>query len=279
MKTHRLIILAGLLGLCFVGIGCSESVENAKTNDPMEIQTYEFLKLIKEDKLDQAWALYSEETRKYFPKEQFAEWVKDAQIKDKAEFVYVTKLDKQQLTGTVFTEFKPRTRWAPFNSQDEAKIKLDFVYVNGQWQVHNKKVVDAAKEDEAINGERRKRADEWKTRVKFHEFKVENKMVDGSPALVLAGELENISENEMQMIQMRVYFLDANGKDLALDKAGRQKFVVFVPVYTSARQGKKPLQPKERRTFVETILTEPPDDWTGEIRFDVFDAGEMPLPQ
>ena len=69
---------------------------------------------------------------------------------------------------------------------------------------------------------------------------------------------------------MFTYFFNANHEKVYS--------VVVVPVYISRWDPKKakPLMPGENRDFIETILSEIPDDWSGEFKYELWDAGDMP---
>ncbi|RJO67369.1 MAG: hypothetical protein C4523_09580 [Myxococcales bacterium] len=251
-------------------VGCEEKVSKPKTLDPLEARTYEYLTLIKAKSWDAAYAMLSAETQKYYPKEKFVE---DATgfILPKVDALYVTKIEKHKLDALVFTEFKPKTEWATYNTMEEAKVKLNYLYKDGKWLVHYPDIVTQGAEDEEKEKVRLARVAEWKPNLLFHDFKVENKITDEGPMLVFNGEVENTSDKPVEMVMAMVDFFDANNQKIYN--------VVVVPVYISAWEKKTALGPKSKTPFIQSISSEIPDSWSGKFEYYLFDAGDMPQAQ
>ncbi len=255
-----------LIVIFALATACSENAK-PKTKDPLEALTYDYLNLIKQKKWDEAYAIHAAETRKYFPEKEFIAYAEDF-ISPKVDAIYVTRIEKRKLDATVETAFKPKSNWATYNSLESAKLKLEYVYQDGKWWISRPEIVVKGAEEEAKNNARQERVNKWKPHLKFSDFRVENKITDEGPTLVFHGELENTTQEPLEMAMVKVDFFDGKGSKVF--------HIVFVPIYVSEWQKKEALKPGEKRTFMESVSSEIPDDWSGKIDYYLFDAGEMP---
>lgn len=263
-------IAAMTILLAILVFACSSEVSTPKTTDPLEVMFYDYLKLIKEGNYKGAYDMFSADTKEFYPLEEYTEYAKSF-ILPKVNDVYVTKIEKRKLDATVFSEFKPKSSWATYNTMESAKVKLDFVYQNGRWWIHYTDKVNEGKEKKALEDARLARVNEWKPQVKFNEFKVENKITDEGPTLVFTGEVENLSDKPCEMIMVMVEFFN--------HKSEKVFQIILVPVYISKYEGKEGLKPKSKLKFESSILSEIPDSWTGKINYYIWDAGKMPAKQ
>jgi len=251
-------------------MGCSNEVSAPKTTDPLEVMFYDYLKHVKQGNYDAAYALFSKETKQFYPMEEYVNYAK-THILPKVNDVYVTKIEKHKLDATVFSEFKPKSSWATYNSMESAKIKLEFVYQNGKWWIHYTDKVNEGQEKKAVEEARIARVNEWKPNLKFLEFRVENKITDEGPTLVFHGELENLSDKLCEMVMVMVEFQN--------HKAEKVFQIILVPIYISKYEEKEGLKAKTKLKFESSISSEIPDTWTGKINYYVWDAGDMPAKQ
>ncbi len=257
------------LTLVFFVVGlfaCSEG-SKPKTKDPLEALTYQYLQTVKVKDWDKAYAMFSEETRKYYPQKTYIE---DAttHVLPKVDSVYVTRIEKHKLDAVVETKFKPKSSWATYNTMESALIKLNFVYQNGNWYIHEPEIVSKGMEEEAKQAERKARVDKWGKMIKLNNFSVENKITDEGPMLVFHGEVENVGDEAVEMVMVMVDFFDGKGNKVYN--------VIVVPVYVSPRQEMSALAPKSKKDFQQTLSSEIPDTWSGKVDYYVHDAGPMP---
>ena len=267
MRRRTIFILAVALAALWV-LACSESIRKPQTRDPLEALTYDYLNKVKMKKWDDSYNMMSADTRKYFDKKAFVEWATTF-IAPKVDYVYVTRIEKRKLDATVYTKFMKKTKWESYNSLEEAKIKLSFVYKDGKWWVHRGDIVEEGREKEEKEKARLARVAEWKPHLKFHDFKVESKITADGPLLVFDGEIENTSDKIVEMVMVMVDFFDAKGVKV-FD-------IVVVPIYISKwEKDKGALGPKSKTTFQSSISSEIPDTWAGKIDYYVYDAGDMP---
>ena len=206
MRNTTLVVVLVILSLA---AACSDTTK-PKTKDPLESLAYEYIGFVKAKNFDGAYNMLSNETRRYYPKEEFIEYATSF-ILPKVDAVYVTRLEKRKLDATVFTEFKPRSSWATYNTMEQAKIKLFVVYKEGKWLIHMTDIVEKAREKEEREKERLARVAEWKPHLEFHEFRVENQITDEGPMLVFHGEIENKSEKLCEMVMVMIDFYDGKG--------------------------------------------------------------------
>lgn len=266
MRRMSWIVLTLVFAL---GLAACEKADDAasQTRDPLETLTYRYLNLVKSKDWDGAYGMLSEETRKYYPKDQFIEYATDF-VLPKADEVYVTKIEKRKLDASIETSFKPKSSWATYNTVEGLKIKLEVVYQDGAWFITFPDIIAKGQEREEKENARLERVATWQPRLVFHSFSVENKITDEGPMLVFNGEIENTSDETCEMVMVMVDFLDGRGEKVYN--------VVVVPVYISAFEKKEGLKAKTRLKVQSSISSEIPDTWVGEIRYQIYDAGDMP---
>ena len=263
MRNTTLVVVLVILSLA---AACSDTTK-PKTKDPLESLAYEYIGFVKAKNFDGAYNMLSNETRRYYPKEEFIEYATSF-ILPKVDAVYVTRLEKRKLDATVFTEFKPRSSWATYNTMEQAKIKLFVVYKEGKWLIHMTDIVEKAREKEEREKERLARVAEWKPHLEFHEFRVENQITDDGPMLVFHGEIENKSEKLCEMVMVMIDFYDGKGAKVFN--------IVVVPVYISTYEKMEGLKPKGKLPVQSSISSEIPEAWSGRIEYSLWDAGVMP---
>ncbi len=268
---RRFGLTAMMLALWLAFSGCEEKVSKPKTQDPLEALTYEYLTVIKAKDWDKAFGMLSADTQKYYDKKEFTEWATTF-ILPKVDAVYVTKITKHKLDAEIKTEFKPQSSWATYNTMEQAKVNLNVVFKDGKWWIHYADIVAKGMEKEQWEKERQERVAKWEPFLKFHDFRVENKITDNGPMLVVDGKLENTGDETVEMVQTMVKFFGPKGETVYS--------VVVVPIYVSKwDETKKALGPKETREFTESISSEIPDTWVGKFERVLYDAGNMPTPQ
>lgn|GEM_PF-5073459 len=266
---RKIALWAIMMFLFTVLAACEKAPTRAK--DPLEVISENYFQLCKTDKWDEAYAMLSADSLKYYPKETFIEDQK-MYIKPKVDSLFITKIEKHKLDATVFTEFKPGSSWETYNSLDGAKVKVGYIYADGQWKIHFPDIVTKGIEQETLENERKARADKWTPFIKFLSFNVESKITEEGPKLVFTGEYENTGKEAVDMIMLKVQFFDPDEKEVYS--------VLLVPQYLSKRNAdRKPFGPGEKRPFTETILSEIPDNWSGKINYFIWDAGPMPAAQ
>ena len=270
MRPSIQIIALFIMGIFLFGCDSGKGLVKAKTDDPLEAKTYEFLGKIKLKDWDTTYGMLSDDTKKYYPKEDFIAWAKEFLV-PKVDYVYVTKIEKHKLDATIFTKFKPNTTWSNYNSMESAKIKLEYVYKGGKWLIHMSDIVMKGMEKEAKEQERMVRVAEWKPHLKISKFKVENKITDEGPMLVFHGEMENTGTKAVEMVMVMANFFDGNDKKVYN--------VVFVPVYISEWEKREALGPQKKQVFQQSISSAIPDTWSGKVTHELFDAGDMPQKQ
>lgn len=270
MKKAALIF--SIIMFAVIAFGCDESkiAMKPKTEDPLEAMTYDYLNNVKAGNWDGAFGMMSEETRKYYPKEEYVAWAKDF-ILPKVDFVYVTKIEKRKLDAIVLTKFKPQTTWTTYNTLEQAKIKLEYIFRDGKWWIHMSDIVQKGREEEARREARLGRVAEWKSKLLISNFRVENRITDEGPMLVFNGDVENKGDKAVEMVMVKVDFFDGQGK--------KMYDVVVVPIYISEWEKKTALRSMKKTPFQQTISSEIPDTWTGEIKYELHDAGDMPQKQ
>ena len=151
-KTAFLAIMMLLISIL---AACEKAPTRAK--DPLEVLSDNYFQLCKTDKWDDAYAMLSADSQKYYPKETFIEDQK-MYIKPKVDSMFITKIEKHKLDAVVFTEFKQGTSWEPYNTLESAKVKVNYVYADGQWKIHFPDIVTKGIEQETLDNERKARA-------------------------------------------------------------------------------------------------------------------------
>ncbi len=261
--------ILAVLAIILLISACSES-EQARTKDPLEALTYEYVDYIRTKDWDKAYAMLSVDTQKYYKKDKFIEYAKSF-ILPKVDAIYVTKIEKRKLDADITTAFKPKSSWATYNTMKSALVNLFVQYKDGKWYIHYKDIVDKAIEEEKIENDRKARVAKWSPHIKFLDFKIENTITEEGPMLVFNGEMENTAEELLEMAMVMVEFLGAKGEKVYS--------VVVVPVYISAYEEKAGLKGKSKMKVQSTISSQIPDTWVGKINYRLWDAGKMPQKQ
>jgi hypothetical protein len=265
---RQISLLLCLMIAVVVLAGCEQ--ESAQTKDPLETLTYQYLDKVKNKDWDGAYAMLSDETQKYYPKEQFTEYLQEF-VLPKVDALYVTRIEKHKLDASIETSFKPKSSWATYNTVESAKVKLEVVYKDGNWLITFPDIIAKGQEKEEKEKARQERVAKWEPLLKFNTFTVENKITDEGPMLVFNGEIENTGEETCEMLMVMVDFFDGKGEKVFN--------IVVVPIYISPYEKKDGLQAKEKEVFQSSISSEIPDTWSGQIKYRVFDAGDMPQKQ
>ncbi len=239
-----------------------------RTKDPLEVETEAYLELIKQKKWDEAYARYTDETRKYWTKEEFVK-SEEERVTPYLGDILIKRIEKHKLDATIFTEFISRNRH--LNSLEEAKIKLQYKYENGKWWLDRPDLVQKGKDKERQEQERKDRVEKYGKPLKIEEFKVRTEMMDEGPTFVFSGKITNTGTETAEMVMIMVEFFN--------DKKEKIYSVVVVPIYISPPEGKEALKPKQTQKYQISILSEIGDDWDGSINYYVYDAGPMPTAQ
>ncbi len=269
MRFH-LFSLMFSISLLVLAIACDQEkgpmVEKHKL-DPVEAATMEFLDAVKAKKWDNAYAMLTAKTREAWPKEEFIKETK-FQITPKIGSLHIRRIEKKAETATLYTDLIGD--WAHLNTVESQRVTLQWRKENDKWLIEKPEMIAKLEEQRALDAARKARADKWRDKLVWSDFKVRSELTEEGPALVFTGNVKNAGASALEMAQVFTYFFNADNEKVYS--------VVVVPVYISRWDPKKakPLMPGESREFIETILSEIPDDWSGEFKYELWDAGDMP---
>ncbi len=275
MKYAKYVYLA--VAAVLLLSACELDKPRQHIKDPAHQRFVDFLNAVKNNKFDDAYNMLTEETKKAYPKELFIKFAKE-KLQRFGDYYVVTKIQKDVANAHATFTTKLVGKYEKWNSMPSAKFEPVMVYKNGQWYFEIPERIAILKQWEDAEKRRQERVAKYKDKIVITNWKVKNEIVDNQPQIAFSGDIENKSNDELDIVRLRVWFLGPNGKPVPIcsikgDPESCKDFLDVVPIYVDPENEKVSLKPGEKRHFVETIISELPLKWTGKTKVEVYDAG------